>query len=54
MSTRLKSVCLAGMILAFATIILPLCTQESGHAQSRRFTRRRSLASVAYTPSAAT
>ena len=39
MNAKLGSVSLAGMILAFATIILPLCMEEPGHGQSRSFPR---------------
>jgi predicted O-methyltransferase YrrM len=39
MSTTQKSVSLAGAILAFAAMILPLCTQECGRGQSRSFPR---------------
>jgi len=39
MSAKVKSVFLAGAMLVFAAIILPLCTQESGRGQSRSFPR---------------
>jgi hypothetical protein len=39
MIAKLKSVSLAGTIVAFAAITLPLCTQESGRGQSCSFPR---------------
>ena len=39
MGAKLKRVSLAGTILVFATIILPLYTQESGRGQSRSLPR---------------